>query len=214
MLKRLYKKLRYYNLPYCGLIYRPLRSITNIIKLIWGEMWRILWYTPIFKSYLTNRPKRIYVFSKTPQVWGKGEFSMGENCRISGHTTITFRGHGKEPAVLKIGDSVGIGWSTTIAVGSKLIIGNNVRIASQVFIAGYYGHHIDAKKRALDLPDDDAQVKDIIIEDDVWIATGVKILSGVKIGSGTIVGAGSVVTKSMPANSIVAGNPAKVVKAI
>lgn len=54
--------------------------------------------------------------------------------------------------------------------------------------------------------------KEIIIENDVWIGMRSIILKGVTIGEKSIVAAGSVVTKSVPANTIVAGNPAKVVK--
>lgn len=52
----------------------------------------------------------------------------------------------------------------------------------------------------------------IILEDDVWIGEKALILSGVKIGKGAIVGAGAVVTKDVEPYSIVAGNPAKIIK--
>lgn len=52
----------------------------------------------------------------------------------------------------------------------------------------------------------------IVIEDDVWIGAGSIILPGRRIGQGSIVGAGSVVTKDVPAWSIAAGNPARVVR--
>lgn len=52
----------------------------------------------------------------------------------------------------------------------------------------------------------------VIIEDNVWIGSRVTILPGVTIGTGCIIGASAVVTKSMPPFSVVAGNPAKVVK--
>lgn len=54
----------------------------------------------------------------------------------------------------------------------------------------------------------------IIIEDKVWIGINATILPGVKIGRGAIVGAGSVVTKDVPAMTIVAGNPARIIKTI
>ncbi len=53
---------------------------------------------------------------------------------------------------------------------------------------------------------------DIIVGNDVWFGYGTLIMGGVNIGDGAIVAAGAVVTKDVPAYSIVAGNPAKVVK--
>ena len=52
----------------------------------------------------------------------------------------------------------------------------------------------------------------IFIEDDVWLAAGVTILRGVTIGRGAIIAAGSVVTEDVPTNTVVAGNPARVVR--
>ena len=51
-----------------------------------------------------------------------------------------------------------------------------------------------------------------LLADNVWIGDGAIICKGVEIGANTIVGAGAVVTKSLPANVIAAGNPAKVVR--
>ena len=52
----------------------------------------------------------------------------------------------------------------------------------------------------------------IVVGDDVWIGAGAIVLKGVNIGSGAVIAAGSIVTKNVPENSIVAGNPAKVIK--
>lgn len=54
----------------------------------------------------------------------------------------------------------------------------------------------------------------IVIEDRVWIGIGSTILPGVKVGYGAIVGAGSVVTKDVPAMTVVAGNPARIIRKI
>jgi acetyltransferase-like isoleucine patch superfamily enzyme len=53
--------------------------------------------------------------------------------------------------------------------------------------------------------------KDVLIGDDVWLGARVVVVAGVEIGEGSIVGASSVVTKSLPAGSIAAGNPAKII---
>jgi acetyltransferase-like isoleucine patch superfamily enzyme len=54
----------------------------------------------------------------------------------------------------------------------------------------------------------------VIIEDNVWIGEGVAIMPNVTIGANSIIGANSVVTKDIPKNSVVAGNPASVIKNI
>lgn len=57
-----------------------------------------------------------------------------------------------------------------------------------------------------------ADEKPVVIEDDVWIGSRVIILPGVTIGKGSVIGASAVVSKSVPPYSVVAGNPAKIVK--
>lgn len=56
--------------------------------------------------------------------------------------------------------------------------------------------------------------KRVKIGNNVWIGSNVTILPGVEIGEGAVVGAGSVVTKNVPQYSIVAGNPAKIIKTL
>ena len=54
----------------------------------------------------------------------------------------------------------------------------------------------------------------IVIEDDVWIGTAATIMQGVTIGAGSVVAAGAVVTRDVPAQTLVAGVPAQVIKTI
>lgn len=56
--------------------------------------------------------------------------------------------------------------------------------------------------------------KPVVVGDDCWIGGGAIICPGVTIGSGAVVAAGAVVTKDVPANSLVAGNPAKVIRSL
>ncbi|EMG25711.1 CatB-related O-acetyltransferase [Streptococcus parauberis] len=98
-----------------------------------------------------------------------------------------------------------------LTIGSFCSIAGNVQ-----FLCG--GDHF--QNRLLNYPiekkflnKDEATSKgEIIIEDDVWIGTNALVLSGVTISQGAIIAAGSVVSKNVPAYSIVAGVPAKVVK--
>ena len=86
-------------------------------------------------------------------------------------------------------------------IGEGSLIGHNVVIAT-------LNHEIDPYHRG------DIYPRPIHIGKRVWIGSGSIILPGVTIGDNSIVGAGSVVTKDVPANIIVAGNPAKFIKNI
>jgi len=117
---------------------------------------------------------------------------------------IDMEGKGRNtPAILEIGDFTTIGDRTEIHVAEKVKIGKSCRIAWDCVIMdrNYHGFGNEPE-----------EIKPIIIEDDVWIGCRVIVLPGITIGSGSVVAAGSVVTKSVPANALVAGNPAIVIK--
>lgn len=147
---------------------------------------------------------------KTKIKIGKGSFIRGE---------LTLYPYAE---ILEIGDNTYIGKWSVIRVGEKVNIGNNVLIAHNVSIIDSDSHEIDYLERAATFKKmiklghskvkGNVLTKNIIINDYVWISYGVSILKGVNIGKGAIVAAGSVVTKDVPAWTIVAGNPAKVVK--
>ena len=147
-----------------------------------------------------------------PQILGKLEISCNDNTRISGISTFCGRSHGNNTPKLIIGSNVDIGWQNAFSVGRKIVLEDDVRLAGRVFLAGFPGHPLNSERRALGEPDDECQVGDIIIKQGAWIGTGATVLAGVTIGEGAIVAASAVVTKDVPANTIVAGNPAKIVK--
>ncbi len=116
-------------------------------------------------------------------------------------------------ATLMIGKNVGIS-QTALICHQKISIGNHVKIGGGVCIYDTDFHSLDPQIRATK---EDLQFKKkapVIIHDHVFIGAFSIILKGVTIGKNSIVGAGSVVTKSIPANQIWAGNPAKFIKNI
>ena len=92
---------------------------------------------------------------------------------------------------------------------SKIIIGNNVLIGpgSKIFT----GNH-GIKDISIPIVYQQRIEKDVVIGDNVWIGANCIILSGVKINNGSIIAAGTVVTKEVPANTVVGGVPAKIIK--
>lgn len=136
--------------------------------------------------------------------------TVGRGCRIESYDVLS-----NHNIKLRFGVNVELNDYVHISAGESIEIGNNVLIASKVFISdinhGFYsGAYQDSpysipSKRPL-------YTKPVLIEDNVWIGEGVCVLSGVTIGSGTIIGAGSIVTKDIPPNTIAVGSPCQVVK--
>jgi acetyltransferase-like isoleucine patch superfamily enzyme len=114
--------------------------------------------------------------------------------------------------------------NSRIFCANSIRIGKGCWIADHVFLMDSDLHPISSKRRLQDAIDFSKGIfpdvyKDIpnsptIIGDSVWIGVNSVILKGVKVGEGAVIGAGSVVTKDVPAWTIVAGNPAQVIREI
>lgn len=90
--------------------------------------------------------------------------------------------------------------------GVNIIIGESCGLSRNVKVMASDGHPIYKNGVRIN------EAQDIILGNNIWIADNVTILKGVHLDSGSVVGINSVVTKSVSSNSIVAGNPAQVVK--
>ena len=110
---------------------------------------------------------------------------------------------------LTMGNNSNIGPYNYIGCSGKITIGNNVMLAPRVSI--YAENHVFDHPEIL-IRDQGVEKKEVIIEDDCWIAANSILLAGVTIGKGSVVAAGSVVTENVPPYSVVAGVPAKWIK--
>lgn len=109
--------------------------------------------------------------------------TIGKNCKISSHSFICEGVH----------------------IGDNIFIGHNVTFINDKFPRAT---NEDGSLQTAD----DWKCIETIIEEGASIGSSATILCGLRIGKGSIVGAGSVVTKDVPRNAIVAGNPAKIIK--
>lgn len=115
-----------------------------------------------------------------------------------------------ENAILQIGDDCGFS-GAVISANQHIEIGQRVMCGVNVTITDCDRHPLDAVARFEGHPGVSMPVK---IGDDVWLGMNVIVLKGVHIGDGSVVAANSVVTKDIPAGSLAAGQPAKVVRAL
>ena len=107
---------------------------------------------------------------------------------------------------LKLGKNIIINKGATILPAGLVVIEDNVLIGPDVKIITINHDIYDRHNKCY--------LKKIIIKNNAWICTGAIILPGVTIGKNSVVAAGAVVTKDVPDNTVVGGNPAKIIKKI
>ena len=147
----------------------------------------------------------------------KSKVKIGKDSLIEGKLVVL-----KYGGEIIVGDNVYIGLNSNIWSGEQVLIGNNILISHNVNIIDTNSHEIDHIERAerfrsivkYGQPKDKASIitSKITIGDYVWISFGATVLKGVSIGEGAIIAANAVVTKDVAPFTMVAGNPAKVVK--
>ena len=146
------------------------------------------------------------------------DVKLGENVKI--HNLVNLYG-------CEVGDNTKIGCFVEIQKNAR--VGKNCKISSHTFVCEgvtiednvFIGHSVvfinDTYPRATNSngglqTEEDWKVEPILVKKGASIGSNSTILSKVIIGENAIIGAGSVVTKDVPANTIVAGNPAKVLR--
>lgn len=142
---------------------------------------------------------RAEIVAQERKLFGKA----GDNFYVKPPLSVCYGNH------VEVGDNFYANLDCIFLDINKIVIGDNVLVGPRV---NFYtaGHPTDAAVRATGLEFG----HQILVENNVWIGGSVTILPGVTIGENSIVGAGAVVTKDVPKNTIVGGNPAGVIREI
>lgn len=139
------------------------------------------------------------------RIWANTHIRNKDCIALGKNVTIPF-GCFLSPLSLTVGNNSWLGVNAFIC--GKVSIGNNVAIGPGVIIPGASHSFKGNRTVVMTAP---LEILGTIIEDGAWIGGNAVIIDGVVIGEGAVVGAGAVVTKNVPAYSIVAGNPAKII---
>jgi acetyltransferase-like isoleucine patch superfamily enzyme len=212
-LYRLAKSIRTIHMPVIPVLHHALYYERMTRLSLWHGLLRVLYYEPMFRTRCEQVGRNLTLLDGIPLLMGSLRIRIGDDVTISGVTTFVGSKMADDP-VLDIGSGSYIGYQTGILTGRGVHIGRQVLIANRVFIAGDDGHPIDPAARRANHPPAPEDIREIWIEDDVWIGEGATVLKGVRVGKGAIVASHAVVTHDVPACTVVAGNPARVVKSL
>lgn len=174
-----------------------------------------------FGRFVVYKGQRYNVMPEATVLFADGscreDIELGEYVTLYG--TLFSQSHGK----ILMGDNTRLGRGSIIRCVEKVVVGSFTAIADNVVITDNGNHPIDSvfrRKMKLDTLGGDMRMwkhsehAPVIIGENVWVGENSRIQRGVTIGDNAIIAAGAIVTKDVPANSIVAGIPAKVIKYI
>ena len=144
--------------------------------------------------------------------------TIGENTHIGDYGRLTAydyyqHTHQQFTPQITIGNNCSIGYQSHITAINSIVIGNNVLMGPRVLITD--NAHGESTLEALQIPPSKRNLHsngDVHIGDNVWIGEGAMIMPNVQIGKGAIIACNSVVTTDIPAYTIAAGSPAKIIK--
>lgn len=192
---------------YALIYFNGIRALRKVAMLLRPAIWpgALVERHAIFKGDLTSinigARARIMDWALVSTSEG-GTISIGKRCEIHHGAQILSMG-----GSVRLGNEVSVNPYCVLYGQGGLTIGDGVRIAAHTVIIPA-NHRFDAPDKPI--RKQPLSKKGIVIEDDVWIGAGVRILDGVVIHRGAVIGAGAVVTKDVPAFSVNAGVPCRV----
>jgi acetyltransferase-like isoleucine patch superfamily enzyme len=196
-------------------IYTVLATIKNRLLFYYRHFLHLIF--PNFKSILRNR--LIYQKMTTVQqiiiCEGAGVVSIGRNCTF-GNTMGGYNRGGSielqaryKNARINIGNNVATNNNIMLCAANYIEIGDDTLIGQYVTIMDHEAHGVEPNKRR-----ELGEIGTVIIGKNVWLGNNVVILKNSEIGENTIVATGAVVSGKFPANVIVGGVPAKIIKSL
>lgn len=176
-------------------------------------------YAKLYTGWLSKEFRHFghsYIAPRVFLLEGARYIRVGDDSFLGEHIELTawdsFQGKKYSPEI-SIGNGCHIRNGSHITAINRILIGNHVLTGPHILITD--NAHGTSSGDGLDLPPNHRPLYSkgpVVIEDNVWIGEKASILPGVHIGKGAIIAANAVVTKDVPAYTIAAGNPAKVIK--
>ncbi len=180
-----------------------------------------LQWNDFMDGYVRNQETDWYarVFASPVTVSNPGNLSMDLGVTINPRAIILNAGVENKGGTVRIGRATHLGsdlllnlGGANLSVGAFTMLSANVSVHGMRHTLSHISNFCILKGPFSFFGNVSDEVKDIKIDNDVWIGEGVTLLPGVQIGDGAVVGAASVVTKDIEPYAIYAGNPAKLIR--
>ncbi len=171
-------------------------------RLLWRFLWRRL-FTSAGWRWQTNGLLFLGPHLEL-QIGRRGTIRFGRFVWIGDRTKI--RCH---EGVVEIGDKTVIGQECTISAYQRVRIGEQCVIADRAMFIDF-DHGVAEVERPIRVQG--IYKRDTVVGSNVWIGYGACVLRGVRVGDNSVIGTNAVVTKDVPANAVVGGVPAKVIR--
>jgi acetyltransferase-like isoleucine patch superfamily enzyme len=204
------RALRGVRLPVVRPIVGGLYALTQTFRIVWHFLAKLLYREPLFRYRCARVGDRLNLEGAPPLIIGNGRIEIGDDVHIGSPCTWDV---GPE-AELVIGDRVSLNYRGVISAARRVEIGDDTLIAGDVAIFDNTNHPLSPAQRLARAPLTPAQMSPVIIGRNVWIGIHCIVMRGVTIGDDSVVAAGSVVTKPVPPRTLVAGNPARVIRVL
>lgn len=187
-------------------------NIKQVLRLIKQHKLGFFTIPAAVLQLMIQHPENIISPNISLNVKKKDNLILGKNVTIADYTVIHVVDRSKNTnSRLVVGDRTYIGELNNLrAAGGDIIIGNDCSIAQHVSIIA--SNHCIKKGVTINSQPWDEVKTGVIIGNDVWVGANSVILPGISIADGAVIAASSVVTKNVPENAIVAGNPARIIR--
>jgi serine acetyltransferase len=212
--RRQRRTLRHLAVPAPRILVLPMLWLFLGVRAVYYFVMRVFICEPLFKAYCHSYGKRLHTGVFVHFVQGAGDIVCGDDVVLEGKSSILFASRFTDRPRFEIGSRTGIGHNCAFVIGQSIRIGDDCRIASDVWMFDSSGHPSDPASRLRNDPPDASEVRPIVIGNNVWLGSRSTIFPGVTIGDGSIVSNGAVVMTSVPSYTVVAGNPARRVSSL
>lgn len=159
-------------------------------------------FTSLGKGHTFIRPWNVEVFGSPIEVGDYVNVIASRDRKVR----LTVWSDRKDPAGIRIGNYCLICPGVRLSSATEIVVADNVMFAYGAYVTDSDWHDIYNRVAVV------GKSAPVRIENNAWIGDSVIVCKGVTIGENSVIGAGSVVTRSIPANTIAAGNPARVIK--